>query len=179
MRYSIIILILILQACSSADAYPKKLFFDFEAYIDAEVDRLMGQQIQVQKHYEFNGTVEDTIITVADWNKELRPFRIDINKPAWVAHVKIDTNAVSFAEYAIEYTFDSEKIPYRKAVIIYEDAEMSKVLEVLIVYRSDNYLYKAERELIYNSKDGYQINGVQDVKVLEDANYLIEAKFIH
>ncbi len=56
---------------------------------------------------------------------------------------------------------------------------MSKVLEILIVYRSDNYLYKAERELIYNSRDGYQINGVQDVKVLEDANYLIEAKFIH
>ena len=128
MRYSIIILILILQACSSADAYPKKLFFDFEAYIDAEVDRLMGQQIQVQKHYEFNGTVEDTIITVADWNKELRPFRIDINKPAWVAHVKIDSNAVSFAEYAIEYTFDSDKIPYRKAIIIYEDAQMSNAV---------------------------------------------------
>ena len=131
-----------------------------------------------KKHYEFNGTVEDTIITVADWNKELRPFRIDINKPAWVAHVKIDSNAVSFAEYAIEYTFDSDKIPYRKAIIIYEDAQMSNVLEILIVYRSDNYLYKAERELIYHSRDGYQINGVQDVKVLEDANYLIKAKFI-
>lgn len=182
MKYFIFISVLILTACSSHEVSTEKPFFDFASFIDSEVERLSAMDLKIEKHYEFNGEIIDTVIDTIDWKKELEPFRVDINKPAWInACDSLITGPKDGLTYSKIYRFESKKIPFKELTVTYVDS-FNMVDFITITYKSKNYLYEAEKDLSYETGASgyfqYSISGTQDVKALEDSKYEIQARII-
>lgn len=173
MKYIPLLLLFFLGACHS-DAPKKQLtsssYFDLKGYIDKQVSHLKKTNPDVDKSVRVNGSDEQKVLKIANWQKELAVFAdADINKSAWQGAFKVSKSTDKEV-----YTSSSEKVPVKSLTIHYTAGKV-KGIEVLI--SNANSLYTSNDTLAYFPDSLYEVRKTQHIKMLNEKNYRIKGLF--
>lgn len=151
-------------------------FFDLEEFFAQEVAYLEKQSIQVQKTIRQNGKEEAHQLTIKDWSKELRFFsESDINKPSWRDQYSIDS-IYSGNKLSLKYKSKDENLSTQALDI---EIVSDTVQSIVVVKNINNQVYTAQQYLTYLPKKYYKINQTQDIVLLSEDDYSIEASYIY
>lgn len=176
------LLLCFLAACTSS-ATPNHTptnprFFDLKGFFEQEIAYLDAQSIKVQKTIRQNGKEEQQKVNIGDWKQELGFFvESDLNKPSWRDQYSIDST----------YTEDRKKLLLhyesqdKKLTIKALDVEIvsDTVQSIMIIKNINNQVYTSQQYLNYFPKKYYTINQSQNIVLLSEDDYSIEARYLY
>jgi hypothetical protein len=156
-----------LAACRPTVKENKIKFFDLQQYFASEASRMDKAKPTVNKTVVHNKDREQQNVQVKDWKRELDLFTSSaINKPAWQESYKADTSADFIIYRAVDAKLKTRQIIIKK--------NQDKVKYILIYNQTDNLLYKTNEKLTYFPDSLYQIDKIQQVKLLGKNTYQIK-----
>ncbi|MFN4083620.1 MAG: hypothetical protein ACK4K9_08320 [Bacteroidia bacterium] len=147
--------------------------FDTKTYFENEIKQLLTQDFGLLKTLTYNNNKDETNLSNPDWYKELAPFlEIDLTKPAYTGRFNIEKNNNSLIYTAKDKTTDIKKVTLN----FNENGEVHAI-EILI--SEINNLYNSHKRLFYQSKIIFEIEGMQKVKLLEEAKYQVKGLIVN
>jgi hypothetical protein len=156
----------------------KPTFVNTKHFFEHEITILSEQKTGIEKQVKYVAKTDSlTMYDKVNWEKELQAFTlIDLAKPS-----NRNTYIVDSSNYPnqiqIKYT-STENKQSLKTVKITKDLKYNiKVIEAVMI--KTNSLYQSFNKLRYVTDSGFSIYGKQAVKLGDDSEYLINAKFIH
>ncbi len=156
----------------------KPTFVNTKHFFEHEITILSEQKTGIEKQVKYGAKTDSlTMYDKVNWEKELQAFTlIDLAKPS-----NRNTYIVDSSNYPnqiqIKYT-STENKQSLKTVKITKDLKYNiKVIEAVMI--KTNSLYQSFNKLRYVTDSGFSIYGKQAVKLGDDSEYLINAKFIH
>ena len=149
-------------------------FFDLEAFFEQEAAYLAQAAPQLDKTIRHNDREENRLVTVEDWAAELRFFsKADINRRAWEDQYQVDTvpqkHGYQLQYIALNPTLQTQRLDIHVAA--------DTVQSIIAIQKVDNQVYQSQRYLTYFPKQRYEIKQLQDVALLQDNDYLIQATY--
>lgn len=172
MKYTLVLLFLVISACSQPEEEIKRnTYADLKGFFDAEASRLVKSDPLIKKTVARNDVSETRELKGIDWKTELSLFaESDINKPAWKDSYKV-TNLPGRVSYkATDSSLRTREISINK------DSK-GKITKVTILNQSNNMLYSTTEQLMYIPDSLYQISKKQQVIVIGDNRYYINGEF--
>ena len=157
---------------------PQKKFFDIPAYFRKEIKTLQTNAITISKSSTYNGhrSQQDLRASNINWEKELAVFlEADINKPAYLANMRVDSTAYPGKGYQLMYTATSPKLSIRHVVINMKEEEELVNIDI----EKSNLISTTHINAYYLKGKRYAISGEQAVQNLGDQNqFFIEGNFL-
>ncbi|MBB3697368.1 hypothetical protein KMW28_04255 [Flammeovirga yaeyamensis] len=152
--------------------------YDINALIQKTVKDMDQTEVIVKKKVNYDGKTSEISVSDINWDSELEVFNdADINRPIFKdSYKKVETKEGQ--DIKIKYTSQSDKNEVKWLEITQNDQGITTSIQFLI--KSKNALFQKEKvgKLTY-SNDGflnqYSIQGNQDVVILGQKNYNIEA----
>ena len=158
----------------TAEAVDLTPFFDLQAYVDAEVERLEAEVPRADKRVTFNGESESHAAMELDYADELAIFRnADINKPAWLEKYSTDSTREA-GRLRIDYVALDTTLTVRQMRIVQEAGE---VVQIEIDRRTGTVLSDGRQVLRYEPASGFLIDSYQDRRFGESLDTRIEVSF--
>lgn len=149
-------------------------YFDLEAFIDTEVDRLEAEYPTADKEITFNEATESHEDMTLDYEDELSIFRnADINRPAWLDKYRIDTLREG-EQTIITYLAQDSTLSIRKLTVTQRAAE---VVRIEVDSRTGTVLSDGRRYLRYEPATGYLIDSYQDRRIGQSLDTRINVRF--
>ena len=166
------LVVLVLGGCAANEQNKPQsaAYFDLKGYFEKEATKLNKLNLEIDKSVAINGSAEQKIVKIKDFNKELSTFiASDINKLSWRGSftVKKDANAE-------RYITINDKIPVKQIEIHYLN---KKIKQIQIVSVTDNILYHSSDTLNYFPDSLYEIRKTQKIKLLKKKVYVVVGKF--
>lgn len=177
MRLIIASCFMVVVSCQNASVNPT-LFFDTKHFFEHEITLLTEQKTGIEKHLVYGKNKDSLIIyDTVNWEKELQAFTVlDLAKPSNRNAFKVDSSSSNY-QTQINYT-STDKKQTLKTVKIARDGQYNiKIIEAVLT--KTNSLYQSFAYLRYVTDSGFSMHGTQSVKLGDDEDYLINARFIH
>ncbi len=179
-RFLYAALLLFFVACAvpavNDENQPDGTFFDLKGFFEQEAAYLTDQNIQVQKTIRQNGKEEKQQIAIKDWTQELRFFaESDINKPSWRDQYTIDT-LHGENKMTLKYRSKDEDLSTQALDI---ELVAGTVQHILVTRNVDNQVYNSQQILTYVPKKLYKIYQTQNIVLLSEDDYSIEANYVY
>jgi hypothetical protein len=153
-------------------------FFDLPAYFQAEAERLSKiEGLKVRKTVLLDGKSDSKELQIEDWNKELALFaKIQIHSPTQREKYRVDsTIVVSEQLKTVHYQSDDKKANAKSVLLYFKNNELIKIE---IQTHSENEVYDAEQQLVYEAAKGFSITKDQKVTLLKQHQYAISLEFL-
>lgn len=152
-----------------------RAFFDLKAFFDQEIAALEQDSFVLKKTVTHQGSSNLKTITPKSWEDELRIFKnCDINRPAWYDLYQVDSTMDANGLVRLRYQALEDKLSTRDLDIQWKDGQ---VHSISIVSHNNNAIYQAQQYLTYIPKEQYTVKKMQDVRLLDDAEFMIKANF--
>ncbi len=153
-------------------------YFDTKSFFDDQIKSLHAQHVVLEKQLMFNGKNETVISDSINWEKELNAFlSIDLLKPSYVGRFSKDSITVDENFYLITYECDDKRTDLKKAELNF-DMNTKKLRSIIFLMRNKNAIFESEKQLIYFTDSAYIISGMQNIKLVEGAKYLVKGRFL-
>lgn len=170
MRYTLLIVFLVLSACSEPKKKETRSYEDLKGFFEAEALRLAKADPEIKKTVARNDNSETRVMRDIDWKVELSLFaESDINKPAWKDSYKVINQTGKTVYIASDPDLRTREISVSKNIL-------GQIVKVRIVNQTKNLLYSSEEQLLYIPDSLYQISKQQDVAVIGESRYFINGK---
>lgn len=158
----------------TAEAVELKPFFDLQAFIDAEVERLESDVPRADKSVTFNEETESHEAMELNYEDELAIFRnADINRPAWLEKYSIDSTREG-SRVRVEYVALDTTLAVRSMRVIEEGEQ---VVQIEVENQTGTVLSDGRQLLRYEPATGYLIDSYQDRRFGESLDTRIEVSF--
>lgn len=150
----------------------QKELFNTIAFFNNQVKILTKQSPKLHKVLVFNNQTDTVVNIKPDWKEELAPFfELDLSKPAYAGRFTIKNLANQTHYIALDSTTNIKQV-----VITYNT---NKQVESIAFNLSEkNNLYQSTKQLIYHVQKGYQITGMQQVKLQQPHVYAVNGYFV-
>lgn len=166
-----VLIALLIASCSTNHA-PQQALFNTVAFFNNEVEWLNKQPLQLKKVLVFNNQTDTVINTKPNWKEELAPFfELDLSKPAYAGRFTIKNLANQTVYSALDSTTNIKQI-----VITFN--ENKQVESIAFNLSEHNNLYQSTKQLVYHTKKGYEINGMQQAQLQKANEYGLNASFV-
>ena len=164
-----------LSACTGGPSTPPpSRNFSGTAYFEGEARRLEKEHTQLRKTVRRNGSSDSAVIAAPDWSRELEPFvQCDIGKPSLASAYRADTLQLKDT-LALRYTSVEPSAPVKQVTVL---SAGDRVVRLLIETGDTNALFRMRRHLDYRPGEGYDIEGVQAMKMGETTRYTIHGRW--
>lgn len=173
--------LLIFSACQQEKVLINKAsdhFFDLPAYFQTEAERLSKiEGLTVQKTVLLDGRSESKELQIEDWNKELALFaKIQIHSPTQREKYRVDSSFMDNEDLKIvHYQSEDKKASAKSVQLFYKNNKLKKIE---IVTHSENEVYTAEQQLVYEADKGFSIEKNQKVTLLQQHKYAISLEYL-
>ena len=158
----------------TAEAVELTPFFNLQAFVDAEVERLEANVPRADKSITFNEEVESHEAMELDYEDELAVFRnADINRPAWLEKYSIDSTRGG-SRLQVEYVALDTTLAVRSMRVIQEGEQ---VVRIEVESQTGTVLSDGRRFLRYEPATGYLIDSYQDRRFGGNLDTRIEVRF--
>ena len=177
MRLIIVACFMVLVSCQNTTVNPT-VFFDTKHFFEHEITLLTEQKTGLEKHLVYGKHKDNlTIYDTVNWEKELQAFTVlDLAKPSNRNAFRVDSSS-SNNQTQINYTSKEKKQTLKTVKIVRDGQYNIKVIEAVL--SKTNSLYHSYTYLRYVTDSGFSMHGTQSVKLGDDEDYLINARFIH
>jgi len=165
----------LLAACTSGPPAPlASRYFSCTTYFQAEAKRLAQEYPEFRKAVTRNGMHDSSLSTTPDWSRELEPFvQCDIGKPSLAAAYRADT-VIRNDTLRTRYTAREPSAPVRQIAVL---SAAGRVAQIHIETGDTNALFTTRRRLDYRPGEGYDIEGIQTMKLGETTTYSVQARW--
>ena len=177
MRLIIASCLITLASCQNVSDN-KPTFVDTKHFFEHEITILTEQKTGIEKYLNY-GKKTDSLMMYdkVNWEKELQAFTlIDLAKPSNRNTYIVDSNNYP-NQTQTNYTSTENKQTLKKVKITKDIKSNIKVIEAILT--KTNSLYQSYTNLRYVTDSGFSIYGKQSVKLGDESEYFINAKFIH
>jgi hypothetical protein len=177
MRLIIVAIVTILVSCQNVSEN-KPTFFDTKHFFEHEITILTEQKTGIEKQVNYDKKTDSLMMyDKVNWEKELQAFTlVNLAKPSNRNSYVVDSSIYN-NQIQINYTTTENKQTL-KTVKITKDLKYNiKVIEAVLI--KTNSLYQSYIKLRYVTDSGFSIYGKESVRLGDDSEYLINAKFIH
>ena len=153
-------------------------FFDLKGFFEQEIAYLEAQSIKVQKTIRQNGKEEQQKVHIGNWKQELGFFiESDLNKPSWRDQYSIDSSySEDKKKLRLHYKSKDEELSIKALDV---EIVSDTVQSIMIIKNTNNQVYTAQQYLTYFPKKYYKINQTQDIVLLSEDDYSIEARYLY
>ncbi len=166
-----IIIGLLFTNCNSPKTTQQELFNTID-FFNNQVKILTQQELMLHKVLAFNNQTDTVVNTKPNWKEELAPFfELDLNKPAYAGRFTIKNMANQTTYNALDSATNI------KQVVITFNANQ-QVESIAFALSEKNNLYQSTKQLVYHTKKGYEITGMQQAKLQQAHVYTVNANFI-
>jgi hypothetical protein len=168
-------IIMLLFACGSQEENDVQVYWNSKLFF--EQDTVALQSFGLKKELMFNDNSQTVVLKNVIWTKELEPFlTLDLQKTSYKGRFTIDTLPANDSIYIVTYKAIESKLDLHK-VEITMNAITQKVNKINAEYKEENSLYSATKTLTYIVGNGYNIKGMQQVKLGNQINYEVNGTF--
>ena len=167
-----------LASCGEDDMVKtsKVKYFDLVDFFHHEAKALAAADLKMEKQIIKDNIKEKKEFNKINWQEELKPFSdCAINKPAWVNSYQTDTMQIKDGVKVV-YTAREAKLPVRTIELMLKG---NMVTDITIHKVRQNFYYQSEDHYSYHVLKGYEINGSQNVRLLDKTNYQISAVYMY
>jgi hypothetical protein len=166
--------VVLLVACSGSTNPPASRFFSCAAYFEGEALRLAQNRPELRKDVTRNGMHNALVMAAPDWKRELEPFvQCDIGKPSLASAYRADT-LLQHDTLRYLYTATEASAPVRQVAVL---STAGRIVRIVIETGDTNALFSTRRHLDYRPEEGYDIEGMQVMKLGETTRYTVQARW--
>lgn len=155
---------LMLSACTpGVKTQERPAFFDLNAYITGEQERLAGTYPLLVRASYFNETRASDSIQAPDYKQDLDIFaRSDINRPSWRDQYSIDSIRSTKGDTLLTIRYQAQE-PDLKTRLLEIDFERGEVSRVHVYNETDNWIAGTRQKLTYWPDKGYLVEARQRI----------------
>ena len=174
MKYILfIVLVSVFVSCSNSQKVKidnsEITFFDFKDFFEKEIEGFSFSKIK--KTVTLDDNTETQELSDFDIKKELELFtKANISRPAWKDKYQVEASASKEI-----YTAMDDKLTIREVIVEKNGDDVSKIS---IQTLSNNTIFEAAKNLIYEPNKGFLIENTQDVMLAGNHTMKIEVVFL-
>lgn len=183
MRYIISIsVVLLMLSCSknakknTEDLAVVPVFFDLKTLVQQDIQDLNRRKCAARKTGTVNDKTAEAILDTADWKRELEAIAAaDINKSAWIPHIKCDSIIGESGKLSLHYSTQRANIPIRQMNVSFDSK--GAVEKVYIERLSKNLIFESGQTITYFPGKSFEATGYQKALFMKAQSFKISSQF--
>jgi len=180
MRLIILFLLSVLTIACQPESVKERAkvdyFFDLEAFMNQEIERLNEAQPRIEKRIVLSGKTEVKQFDSLDYERELAVFvKADINKVAWVDKYEADSSYQDGKLTKVTYTTKDKDLKTHLLEVSFEQGE---VVHIHARGVTESVVADVYKDMDYWPGKGYTLSSAQSTVLSEETAVEVEAEFL-
>jgi len=151
-------------------------FFDLEAFMKGEMERLNEEQPRIEKRIELQGNTEVEQFDSLDYERELSVFaKADINRIAWQDKYQADSTYQDGQLTKVTYKAKDKDLKTHLLEVSFQNGE---VAHIHARAATESLVANVYKEMDYWPGKGYKLASAQSTALSEETAIEVEAKFL-